>query len=106
MKFLLIAAVICISQPCLAAGVMRDVSQNVDISGATLITGPASAGGEVSLKYKKIKKKKEKTEGGISIGEIENHGGTMSGVSQSVEASGAEVITKGAGISIGRILSE
>lgn len=106
MKLLLVVLAIFISQPCLAAGVMRDVSQNVDISGVTLITGPGSMGGELSLKYKKIKGDIEKTEGGISIGEIENHGGTMSGVSQSVEASGAEVITKGAGISIGRILSE
>lgn len=106
MKLLFVMTFILIAQPCLAAGVMRDVSQSVDISNSTLITTPGSAGGELTLKYKKIKGTIEKAEGGISIGEVENHGGTVSGISQNVEASGVEVISKGAGVSIGRIISE
>lgn len=101
-KLSLAIAVLLMPTMSFAAGVMKDVSQKVNIDGAKITTTATGMGGGTDVLGGTVLST-EKTPGNVTIGEISNDEGEMHNVNQEVSASGAEITAGGGSITVGRI---
>lgn len=101
-KIMFAMAVLFVPTMAFSAGVMKDVSQKVNIDNAKISTQASGMGAGANVLGGSVFKA-EKTPGTVTIGEISNDGGKMQGINQEISAENAEISAGGGSITVGRI---